>query len=157
MIIQHTRLVRARGFTLLEIVIVVAMIALLMGLSAYALSRQLPGQQLRNSAKQIAAELRYTKTQALISGQAQTFSINPQTREWAGPKGHEGSLPDAFEILTTTASAERLSDDVAAIKFFPEGASTGGRIVLKRDAAEWRVDVKWLTGDVSVTRGGAVP
>jgi general secretion pathway protein H len=141
-----------RGFTLLEIVIVVAMIALIMALSAFALNRQLPGQQLRNTAKQIAAELRFTKTQALISGKPQVFSINPKTREWEGPKRHAGTVPRALEIITTTASNEQPSGELAVIKFFPEGASTGGRIILKRDNAMWQVDVKWLTGDVSIKR-----
>jgi general secretion pathway protein H len=141
-----------RGFTLLEIVIVVAMIALIMGLSAYVLSRQLPGQQLRNASKEIAAELRFTKTQALISGQPQTFSINVQTKEWAGPKKRGGTLPSALEVIATTARNEQPKDDVAAIKFFPDGASTGGRIILKRNSAMWAVNVNWLTGNVTVDR-----
>jgi general secretion pathway protein H len=141
-----------RGFTLLEIVMVVAMIALIMGMSAYVLNRQLPGQQLRNASKEIAAELRFAKTQALISGQAQTFLINVQTKKWTGPKKHGGSLPSGLEVIATTARNEQPADEVAAIKFFPDGASTGGRIILKRNTAMWAVDVNWLTGNVTVKR-----
>jgi len=40
----------------------------------------------------------------------------------------------------------------AAIRFFPDGSATGGRISLGTQDAGWRVDVRWLTGEVSVAR-----
>lgn len=131
---------------------VVGLIALVMTFAAYTLSQQLPGQQLRSSAKELAAELRFTKSQAMVTGQAQTFQINANTREWIGAKNHSGELPDSLEIIATTAKREQPEDGVAAIKFFPDGAATGGRIVLKHDTAKWQVDVKWLTGEVTVTK-----
>lgn len=140
------------GFSLLEIIVVVGLIALVMSFAAYTLSQQLPGQQLRSSAKELAAELRFTKSQAMITGEAQTFQINANTREWIGAKNHSGELPDSLEIIATTAKREQPEDGVAAIKFFPDGAATGGRIVLKHDTAKWQVDVKWLTGEVTVTK-----
>lgn len=147
----------ARGFSLLEIIVVVGMIALLMSFAAYTLNKQLPGQQLRSSAKTIAAELRFTKTQAMITGEAKSFQINAKTGEWLGPKNHSGILPKSLEIIATTARREQPEEDVAAIKFFPDGAATGGRIVLQHDTAKWQIDVKWLTGEVTVTKPGAMP
>lgn len=140
------------GFSLLEIIVVVGLIALVMSFAAYTLTRQLPGQQLRFSAKELAAELRFTKSQAMITGEAQTFQINANTREWIGAKNHSGELPDSLEIIATTAKREQPEDGVAAIKFFPDGAATGGRIVLKHDTAKWQIDVKWLTGEVTVSK-----
>ena len=144
----------ARGFSLLEIIVVVGLIAVVMSFAAYALNRQLPGQQLRSSAKELAAELRFTKSQAMMTGQAQVFQINAKTREWRGPKNHSGVLPKSLEIIATTAKREQPEDDVAAIKFFPEGSATGGRIVLQHEKAKWQVDVKWLTGEVKVSKPG---
>ena len=154
---QRSSLYPARGFSLLEIIVVISLIGLLMGFAAYTLNKQLPGQQLRSSAKELAAELRFTKSQAMVTGQAQSFRINAKTREWSGPKNHSGVLPKALEIIATTARREQPENDVAAIKFFPDGAATGGRIVLQHDTAKWQVDVRWLTGEVTVTRPGAVP
>jgi len=147
----------ARGFSLLEIIVVVGMIALLMSFAAYTLTKQLPSQQLRSSAKTIAAQLRFTKTHAMVTGEAQSFKINAKTREWSGPKNHSGVLPKSLEIIATTARIEQPEEDVAAIKFFPDGAATGGRIVLQHNTAKWQVDVKWLTGEVTVTQPGAIP
>lgn len=146
-----------RGFTLIEVIVVVGLISILMGFSAYVLNKQLPGQQLRSSAKAIAAELRFTKTHAMVTGEAQSFQINAKTREWSGPKNHSGVLPKSLEIIATTARIEQPEEDVAAIKFFPDGAATGGRIVLQHNTAKWQVDVKWLTGEVTVTKPGTKP
>jgi general secretion pathway protein H len=44
---------------------------------------------------------------------------------------------------------------VAAVRFFPEGTATGGRIVLRNQRAAWQVDVQWLTGEVSLARTSA--
>lgn len=146
-----------RGFTLIEVIVVVGLISILMGFSAYVLNKQLPGQQLRSSAKAIAAELRFTKTHAMVTGEAQSFQINAKTREWSGPKNHSGVLPKSIEVIATTARIEQPEEDVAAIKFFPDGAATGGRIVLQHNTAKWQVDVKWLTGEVTVTKPGTTP
>jgi general secretion pathway protein H len=147
----------ARGFSLLEIIVVISLIGLLMGFAAYTLNKQLPGQQLRSSAKELAAELRFAKSQAMVTGEAKSFQINAKTREWKGPKNHSGVLPKALEIIATTARREQPENDIAAIKFFPDGAATGGRIVLQHDKAKWQVDVKWLTGEVTVTKPGVTP
>lgn len=147
----------ARGFTLLEIIVVIGLIALLMSFAAYTLNKQLPGQKLRSSAKELAAELRFTKSQAMLTGEARSFQINVKTREWKGPKNHSGTLPKSLEVIATTARREQPENDIAAIKFFPDGAATGGRIVLQHDTAKWQIDVKWLTGEVTVTKPGLSP
>ena len=148
----RTSLRVTRGFSLLEIIVVVGLIAVVMTFGAYAINKQLPGQQLRSSAKELAAELRFTKSHAMVTGQAQSFQINAKTREWKGPKNHSGVLPKSLEIIATTARSEQPEDNVAAIKFFPDGAATGGRIVLQHKTAKWQVDVKWLTGEVTVSK-----
>ena len=93
----------------------------------------------------------------MVTGEAKSFQINVKTREWKGPKSHSGTLPKSLEIIATTARREQPENDIAAIKFFPDGAATGGRIVLQHDTAKWQVDVKWLTGEVTVTKLGAIP
>jgi general secretion pathway protein H len=143
---------RARGFTLVELVVVVALIAAAMAMAATVFSAGLPGQQLRGTAQELAAQLRYTRAQALVTGQSQRFLLDTTTREWQAPNRHSGRIPAKIGIVATVASNERPSPQVAAIRFFPEGAATGGRIVLKRNAAAWQVDVDWLTGEVSVAR-----
>jgi general secretion pathway protein H len=37
--------------------------------------------------------------------------------------------------------------------FFPDGASTGGRVQLSVKDMAWNIDVAWLTGEVRMKRG----
>ena len=44
-----------------------------------------------------------------------------------------------------------ISDDkVGAIRFYPDGSSTGGRITVASGERKYLVDVDWLTGRVSI-------
>ena len=49
-----------------------------------------------------------------------------------------------------TARSEQLSEKGGAIRFFPDGSSTGGRITLSIDSMRYLVNVDWLTGRVKV-------
>ena len=140
---------------MIELIVVVVLIAATTAMAASVMLNRLPGQQLRNASREIAAQLRYTRAQAIVTGKPQLFSIDARTREWQAPNRRHGTLPEQIKILATAARIEQKQPDTAAIRFFPEGAATGGRIVLWRDRAAWQVDVEWLTGEVSVKRAQA--
>lgn len=139
---------RVRGVTLLEMLLVIALIAAAGVLAAGALSGGLDGLRLRSSGKQIAAQLRFTRTQALASGQPQRFALDPVARHWQAPSGHHGEIPAGLEIRFTGARQAQRHEREAAIVFFPDGAATGGRIELQAKQAIWRIDVSWITGEV---------
>jgi general secretion pathway protein H len=148
---------RARGsggFTLIELVVVIALIAAATALVAGLLTVGLPGQQLRGAAREVAAQLRYARAQAIVTGEPQRFELDATTREWQGPKRRHGQLAKAIEVVAVGAREAQSRPNVASYRFFPDGASTGGNIRLKRGDAEWRVDVDWLTGEVALKRGG---
>ena len=43
-------------------------------------------------------------------------------------------------------------DKTGVVRFFPDGAATGGRIRLLVNGGGWDVDVAWLTGEVRLHR-----
>ena len=144
-----------RGFTLIELIVVVVLLAAVTAMAASVMSSGLPGQQLRGAAREISAQLRYTRAQAIVTGKPQVFTLDARTREWRGPNKRKGKLRDGIKVIATGARIEQATPDQVAIRFFPEGAATGGRIVLQRDNAAWQVDVEWLTGEVRLARGKA--
>lgn len=148
---------RARGLSLLELLVVVALVATLAGIGAMVVGRAMPGQQLRNAAREVAGELRFTRAQALATGREQVFRLDVQARQWRSAGKRSGELPAEIELIATTARGEQPARTEAVVRFFPGGASTGGRIVLRRGDAAWRVDVAWLTGEVTLTRGEGRP
>ena len=143
---------RQGGFTLLEMIIVLVLAGMVFALAAGAMSRRLPGQQLRFAAKEVAAQLRYTRAQAIATGESQLFTLDARTREWNAGGRHHGKLPKDIQVVATGARNEAQREGVAAVRFFPEGAATGGRFVLSHEDAAWQVDVQWLTGEVSLQK-----
>lgn len=151
----HGRRRRARGVSLLEMLLVVALIAAASVLAAAAFSGGVGGMQLRASAKEIAAQLRYTRTQALTTGAPQKFVIDPQAHTWQAPNGRTGEVPPDLRIAFIGARQAQPSRGEGAIVFFADGASTGGRIQLSLRRAAWNIDVAWLTGQVKLRRAEA--
>jgi general secretion pathway protein H len=148
---------RARGLTLLELLVVVALVATLAGLGAMVVGRALPGRELRGAAQGLANELRFTRAQAIATGREQVFRLDVDSRRWDAAGKRQGELPAAIAVVATTAREPRPVQREAVVRFFPEGAATGGRFVLRRDQAAWRVDIAWLTGEVTVSRGEGTP
>lgn len=142
----------ARGFTLLEIVVVMVIIAAATTLGAMAATGGMDRMRVQSSAKQIAANLRYARAQAQARGEPRIFTLNLREHRWTGVDERQGRIPEDIRISFTGAREVQPRRDEGAIVFFPDGASTGGRVRLTSGKARWDVDVKWLTGEVSMTR-----
>lgn len=145
------------GFTLLEMLLVLALVATATTLAAMALTGGLDGMRLRGAAKEIAGQLRYTRAQAIASGLPQDFALDPAAHSWRAPNGRHGQIPESLDIRFTGAREAQARKGEGGIVFFPDGASTGGRVQLQAGTAAWRIDVAWLTGEVTLSRAEAAP
>ena len=140
------------GFSLLEMMLVLVLLAAATLLAMGAFGGGLRGMQLRSAAKDLAAQMRFARAVAISSGQAQDVVVDPQARRWQGAKGRSGDLPDGGEIVFTGAREVQPEGGKGAVRFFPDGAATGGRVRLLANGSGWDVDVGWLTGEVRVSR-----
>lgn len=143
---------RQRGVSLLEMLLVVVLIAATGMMAATAFTGGLDGVQLRQAAKEVAAQLRHARIRAIATGQEQAFHIDPVARTWSGPDGRNGELPAELEIRFLGVREVQAAEGAGTVLFFPDGAATGGRIRLLRAGAGWDVDVAWLTGEVRLSR-----
>lgn len=146
---------RSTGFSLLEMLLVMALIAAASALAAVTLTGGIDSLRLRASAKEIAANLRYARAQAISTGSPQNFAIDPRAHVWRGAKERKGTIPKKLGIVFTGAREVQPREGAGAIMFFADGASTGGRVQLSSGKAAWNVDVAWLTGEVSLHRATA--
>ncbi len=147
----------ARGASLLEMLLVIALIAAISVLAAAALGGGIQGMQLRSAAKSVAAQLRYTRTQAIATGKPQRFTLDPATHAWTAPNGRKGEISPALRVTFTGAREVQPRQGEGAIVFFADGASTGGRVQLSARSAVWNIDVAWLTGEVRLRRAVGAP
>ena len=145
---------QVRGFTLVELLVVMVIIALVLGLVATSLSRSISGAESRQAARKVVAALRYTRTQAILTHSEQVFLVDVEERRYQAPGRDPVVLPEGVEIRLTSARSEQTSESVGGIRFFPDGGSTGGRIDLFVNEREYTVNVTWLTGEPSLEMPG---
>lgn len=150
-------LAAGHGFTLLEVMVVVALLALAAAVAAALLGGGMDGVRLRGAAQEIAVQLRHTRAHAMATGQVQSFVIDPAAHRYSAPGRGDGRIDDALAIRFQGARELVPVAGQGAIEFHPDGASSGGRIELAAGSAVRRIDVAWLTGRVRLADASDVP
>lgn len=150
--IVYSKRDRARGFTLVEVMVVMVIIALVMGLVATSMTRSISGAEARAASRKLVASLRYTRARAIIDKKEQVFQVDTENRSYLAPGRKLITLPKGVDVTITTARSEFTSESVGGIRFFPDGGSTGGHIELTVNEREYRVNVAWLTGETQLER-----
>jgi general secretion pathway protein H len=145
----------AKGFTLFELLVVLVLLALIAAVSAPVLSKGLGRAEVKGSAQNVATALRRARGEAVVRNTdvALTVDVNERSFKIAGAETLD--LPAALKVELFTAQTEQISDDVGNIRFFSDGSSTGGEIVLADGKSKFHVQVDWLTGRVSVIDAAA--
>jgi general secretion pathway protein H len=140
----------AKGFTLFEVMIVLVLMALIAAVSAPLLSKGLGRAEAKGSAQDVAAALRRARSEAVVRNAEVVLTVDVNQRSLRIDGVETRSLPAKLQIELFTAQTEQISDDSGNIRFFPDGSSTGGEIVLADGRSKFHVQVDWLTGRVSV-------
>lgn len=142
---------RQHGFTLIEILAVLALIAIAMAVTAFSIDGGLERAKLDASGREVAAALRHTRTVALMDRRPQWFTLDLNARNFVSPGRAPQTFPFGTELHATSAAEDAARPGLARIRFFPDGSSTGGNIELARGKREVRIDVDWLTGAVAMS------
>ncbi len=143
----------AQGFTLLELMVVLVIAALMIAVVPPLLSAVGLSSQVRGAARELAAGLRMARSEAVTTAQPAVVTIDLDKRDFS-VTGHSGrrSLPASkkVKIRLYTARSQLIDGRRGRIRFFPDGSSTGGHVALIEGHTEYRVNVNWLTGRVSI-------
>jgi general secretion pathway protein H len=146
---------RARGFTLLELLVVIAVIGLVLALMPGFLFRDQPAIDVENAARAVADGLRQTRSRAMLENRAQTFALDVESRRFRPGDGQPlRQLDGTIALSLLTARSETVGDAIGRIRFFPDGSTTGGRVRLAIEDHEAEVSIDWLTGDVAIDEPG---
>ena len=141
---------RARGFTLIELIAVIVLLAIVMSVVTFSFSKSLASARIRAASQDLVAALRYTRGQAIVKNKQEVLALDLANNSYQAPDKASVTLPKGMVLQLTTAEREQTGANSGDIRFFPDGSSTGGHISVLLDQREWRINVAWLTGDIAL-------
>jgi prepilin-type N-terminal cleavage/methylation domain-containing protein len=144
------------AFTLIEIMIVVAIIGVVMAAGAPTLYRMLHKEGFRKTVGDIIEVCSTARARAILQGSTITVEIRPQDRTCRVVGGSDtgGGAKDsayiddrvAIEMVDVNLTDYR-SAEVAKVHFFPNGTSDEMTLILRSDKGEWRkIELELTTG-----------
>ena len=136
------------GFTLIEMLVVLSIVALSLALVVPAVSKGML-VSVHDVARDMQISLRQARAKAVTSQQVTLFWVDTQQHSYVNHKSKIKSFPDAVDIRAKVANSE-VDGDKAGVRFFPDGSSTGGQLALYDAGVTVNVDIDWLTGRVSI-------
>jgi general secretion pathway protein H len=144
------------GFTLLEIICVLAIIAMLAAIALPAFPRGTSRSMLEAYAVETAALLKADRNAAIRRGAAVATGLNSISRTIrSGATGQLLQLPNdvGFNAIVAAQCGQQATG--TTIQFLPSGMSCGGTIYLSRLGTTLEVRVTWLTGGVEIVPSNA--
>ena len=144
------RKVRSRGFTLLELIVTLFVLALAIGLTAPAIGRSAAALRARAEVAGFSAVLRHARERAITTGRAHAVVIDPEARRMSITSGDD-------EVRESRALPEGLGVEASpppalTVRFEPQGISNGGDFRLTSGTVAYRVTVDTVTGRVRTAR-----
>ena len=138
--------VDARGFTLLELIVTLVVLAVAVGLVAPTIGRSTETLRARAEVAGFSATFRHTREQAITTREPYTVAVNPTNRLVIVTTGEDEvrwtrTLSSRVDIRAETPGS-------LAVRFEPQGTSSGGEYRLSSDKITYRVTVDPVTGRV---------
>lgn len=134
-----------RGFSLLEILIVLAIVATVSGLGLASLQPARRASAVRAEALSLALWLEHQRGLGLTTRSARAVRIVPAARD-----GARGSLPSGSRGDGAVRSIDFLAGEGAEVTFYPDGSASGARLALAAGQRTATVTVDALTGRIAV-------
>ena len=165
------------GFTLVELIAVVGIIAVIMTVAATRLDFLIPEYRLRGAAREVGATMKRARTRAIGSGKDVYLEFDlsqnrywilvpfPRESEEGQPAGSlrweyqpilQRTLPDGVEFIDVVLSRrERISEGVARVWVSPLGSSNHVivNLGLRNEDPIKAVQMNGFTGNLSFTNG----
>jgi general secretion pathway protein H len=146
----HTE-VGAEGFTLIEVVCILAIIAMLAAIVLPAFPRTTPLPRIEGYAMETAVLLNADHSAAQRQHREVATLIDAGSRVIrSGATGEVLQFPNDIRVDALLAQRCNDRDAGAAIHYLPSGMSCGGVVALTREGVGFQVRVNWLTGGAEI-------
>lgn len=135
---------KSAGFSLIETLVVLSIMALVSA-AVLAAKPRTAAARINAEARSIAASLQLARSRARARNAEIVVGVDTQNGRF-GVVDAMRRLPDGMEVSLTVAATER-HGAVGGVRFYPDGRSSGGEILLTYRGRTERVVINWFTGD----------
>ena len=140
-----------RGFTLLEMVCVLALIALMAAVLLPFVPRNTSRSRLQGYVLQTAALLKEDRNAAIRRGTGVATLVDAGSHTIrSGSNADIIRIPDDVHFETLLPRTCSHHEALSTISFFASGMSCGGAVALTRADVGYEIRVNWLTGRVEI-------
>jgi general secretion pathway protein H len=146
----HPQSVATAGFTLIELIVTLAVLGLALVLITGYQAPWSSAFGLRGTAAELASGLRLARSQAIVGNRPVALDLDLAGHRYQVGDDPPHALPAKLSIALLTIAGENRGRTRGDIRFNPDGSSTGGRISLAEGPRRIAVGVDWLTGRVTV-------
>lgn len=129
------------GFTLLEMLVILAILSLIAGIAFPSVDKAMRRQAFVEAATRVEGLLHAARARSIATGRAARFAVSADR--------HGFGFGDTVDHLPDTVLAT-LPD--GAILFFADGTATGGRVTVAGQGQERRWTIRAATGSIERTR-----
>ena len=138
----------ARGFTLLELIVVLFLAGLVAALVAPSFSGTLESSRLRSGAAGVRATLTLARTLAASGSRLRSVVFDIERGEYVvDGEARTYVLPEGIRIDSARVGTEEPEQETFRVRFFPDGSAEGAEIVVASSTGgRLRVTVDPLTG-----------
>ena len=145
------KVVRDKGFTLVELLVVMVIATAVISITTVAYNKLSTNAYLKSSARHVAASLRFARNYAVAKGTDASMQIDLTRRMYT----YSGNVkPFQFksniDLEVFAADFSNKAAGISQIRFAPDGSSSGGKITLSSRNKSYVVRVDWLTGRVTI-------
>lgn len=143
---------RESGFTLLELMVVMAILVLVATLLPMALDRALPGHRVATTAERLMSLVREAQGSSVVSGRPVTLTV--QGHELVTQDGATSAAigrPFSFPTSTNVSLIDLEGRAATALVVYPDGSTQPVRFDIEDSGRRRAVIVSAVTGRVSLT------
>ena len=148
--ISRFDIAREAGFTLIELIVVLAILGLMTVFLTGNVRRVSPAVEGRAAAQAISGALRQARSEAIAGNASVWFTVNLAGRSYQWGRNPPRAVPGTLNLSLLTSQDQVVSESAGRIRFDPDGGSSGGRISIAGGGVVWWVGIDWLSGRVSI-------
>ena len=135
-----------KGFTLIEILMVMTIIILMLSMTTVYISSALPSSRFNSTVRDMAATIRHAKYLLQKSGKEQVVAIDIDSKRYGIEGRGDKEIPEGIDLKVIDTFSGEINEGIFRLTFSMSGGPGGGTIVLWDKKREVKIYIDPVVG-----------